>query len=228
MSRPSSFSLRGRKALVAIKDERDATIVRRQFERLGIECVAWTPGEPVDFAPDLSLIDDEFLPLLQPAQRAFLARSPVIALLAHRDPKPPEAGVRTRPSFVPSEAVTIGRHLCRARHGIRAKRTHNRIEAADPQTRAAPAVTSRRACSRSPGDAFAFARRTCRVCADPQSRYGATQDNRRTLGGDYGKGPATARNGLDRLQLRAGVTGRNLLCPAGLVGVASSHREDEP
>jgi two-component system, response regulator PdtaR len=86
MSRPSSFSLRGRKALVAIKDERDATIVRRQFERLGIDGVAWTPGEPADFAPDLSLIDDEFLPLLQPAQRAFLARSPVIALLGTETP----------------------------------------------------------------------------------------------------------------------------------------------
>ncbi len=41
MSKPSSFSLRGRKALVAIKDERDATIVRRQFERLGIDIVTW-------------------------------------------------------------------------------------------------------------------------------------------------------------------------------------------
>jgi len=86
MSRPSSFSLRGRKALVAIKDERDATIVRRQFERLGIAGVAWTPGEPVGFAPDLSLIDDEFLPLLQPAQRAYLARSLVIALVGTETP----------------------------------------------------------------------------------------------------------------------------------------------
>jgi two-component system, response regulator PdtaR len=86
MSRPSSFSLRGRKALVAIKDERDATIVRRQFERLGIEGIAWSPAEPVTFAPDLSLIDDEFLPLLQAAQRAFLARSPVIALLGTETP----------------------------------------------------------------------------------------------------------------------------------------------
>ena len=86
MSRPSSFSLRGRKALVAIKDERDASVVRRQFERLGIEGAAWTPGEAVNFVPDLSLIDDEFLPLLQPAQRAFLARSPVIALLGTETP----------------------------------------------------------------------------------------------------------------------------------------------
>lgn len=86
MSKPSSFSLRGRRALVAIKDERDATIVRRQFERLGIDGVAWTPSEPVDFAPDLSLIDDEFLPLLRPAQRALLGRCPVIALLGTETP----------------------------------------------------------------------------------------------------------------------------------------------
>lgn len=86
MSRPSSFSLRGRKALVAIKDERDAAIVRRQFERLGVDSVAWAPGDAVDFAPDLSLIDDEFLPLLLPAQRAFLGRWPVIALLGTETP----------------------------------------------------------------------------------------------------------------------------------------------
>jgi two-component system, response regulator PdtaR len=86
MSRPSSFSLRGRKALLAVKDERDVSIVRRQFERLGIEAIAWAPGEPVDHAPDLSLIDDEFLPLLQPAQRALLGRGPVIALLGTETP----------------------------------------------------------------------------------------------------------------------------------------------
>ncbi|WP_448030954.1 ANTAR domain-containing response regulator [Bradyrhizobium liaoningense] len=60
--------------------------MRRQFERLGIEGVAWTPGELVDVASDLSLIDDEFLPLLQPEQRAFVARSPVIALLGTETP----------------------------------------------------------------------------------------------------------------------------------------------
>ncbi|WP_322515606.1 ANTAR domain-containing protein [Rhodopseudomonas palustris] len=62
MSKPSSFSLRGRKALAAIKDERDASIVRRQFDRLGIELSAWTPGAPAG-AADVVLIDDDFLPL---------------------------------------------------------------------------------------------------------------------------------------------------------------------
>jgi AmiR/NasT family two-component response regulator len=86
MSRPSSFSLRGRKAIVAIKDERDATIVRRQFERLGVDSIAWEPTEAIGFAPDLALIDDEFLPLTQPARRAFLGRCPVIALLGTETP----------------------------------------------------------------------------------------------------------------------------------------------
>ena len=86
MSKPSSFSLRGRKAIVAIKDERDATIVRRQFERLGVDSIAWEPTEAIDFAPDLALIDDEFLPLTQPARRAFLGRCPVIALLGTETP----------------------------------------------------------------------------------------------------------------------------------------------
>ncbi|WP_050424396.1 ANTAR domain-containing response regulator [Bradyrhizobium tropiciagri] len=90
MSKPSSFSLRGRKALVAIKDERDATIVRRQFERLGIDIVTWEPslepGVNIDCRPDVALIDDEFLPLTSPAQRTSLRRSPVIALLGTETP----------------------------------------------------------------------------------------------------------------------------------------------
>ena len=86
MSKPSSFSLRGRKALVAIKDERDATIVRRQFERLGIDIVTWDGNANGDCRPDVTLIDDEFLPLTSPAQRASLGRSPVIALLGTETP----------------------------------------------------------------------------------------------------------------------------------------------
>ncbi|WP_298379088.1 ANTAR domain-containing protein [uncultured Bradyrhizobium sp.] len=86
MSKPSSFSLRGRKALVAIKDERDATIVRRQFERLGIDIVIWDGGPKIDCRPDVTLIDDEFLPLASTAQRASLGRSPVIALLGTETP----------------------------------------------------------------------------------------------------------------------------------------------
>src|SRR3954452_8789737 len=86
MSRPSSFSLRGRKALVAIKDERDAWIVRRQFERLGIDSVAWGAEAALDVNPDVALIDDEFLPLTLRAQPTLLGRCPVIALVGTETP----------------------------------------------------------------------------------------------------------------------------------------------
>ncbi|WP_407151881.1 ANTAR domain-containing response regulator [Bradyrhizobium sp. ORS 86] len=86
MSKPSSFSLRGRKALVAIKDERDASIVRRQFDRLGIDTLPWEPGGAINGDADVVLIDDEFLPLTAPSQRVVPGRCPVIALLGTETP----------------------------------------------------------------------------------------------------------------------------------------------
>ena len=76
MNKPSSFSLRGRRALVAIKDERDLSIVRRQFERLGIDIFTWGPGGPLECQPDVALIDDEFLPLASPAHGLCLDDAP--------------------------------------------------------------------------------------------------------------------------------------------------------
>ncbi|MBO4224487.1 ANTAR domain-containing response regulator [Bradyrhizobium neotropicale] len=86
MSKPSSFSLRGRKALVAIRDERDLSIVRRQFERLGVDVSTWEPGSALACQADVTLIDDEFLPLTSPTQRALLGQCPVIALLGTETP----------------------------------------------------------------------------------------------------------------------------------------------
>ena len=62
------------------------SIVRRQFERLGIDIFIWGPGGPLECHPDVALIDDEFLPLTSPAQRALPGRCPVIALLGTETP----------------------------------------------------------------------------------------------------------------------------------------------
>ena len=86
MSKPSSFSIRGRKALVAIKDERDRLIVKRQFERLGVEIFIWDPGSTLACEPDVILIDDEFLPTALPADRTLPRSCPVIALLGTETP----------------------------------------------------------------------------------------------------------------------------------------------
>jgi two-component system, response regulator PdtaR len=85
MSKPSSFSLRGRKALVAIKDDRDLSIVTRQLERLGIDIVTWERDSAPQYRTDVVFIDDEFLPLAPTMQRA-LPGGPVIALLGTETP----------------------------------------------------------------------------------------------------------------------------------------------
>ncbi|MBR0693312.1 ANTAR domain-containing response regulator [Bradyrhizobium lablabi] len=86
MSKPSSFSLRGRKALVAIKDERDLSIVRRQLERLGIDVRSWEPGHGIEPHADIVLIDDEFLPLNSTIEHIFHGGVPVVALLGTETP----------------------------------------------------------------------------------------------------------------------------------------------
>ncbi len=86
MSKPSSFSLRGRKALLAIKDERDASVVRRQFERLGIEIAGWIPGEAPACAADVVLIDDDYLPIAGTADRPLPEGCAVIVLLGTETP----------------------------------------------------------------------------------------------------------------------------------------------
>jgi AmiR/NasT family two-component response regulator len=85
MSKPSSFSLRGRKALVAIKDDRDLSIVKRQLERLGVDIVTWERDRAPECRADVVLIDDEFLPLT-PTMLCALLGSPVIALLGTETP----------------------------------------------------------------------------------------------------------------------------------------------
>jgi AmiR/NasT family two-component response regulator len=85
MSKPSSFSLRGRKALVAVKDDRDLSIVKRQLERLGIDIVTWERDSAPGCRADVVLIDDEFLPST-PTMRGAFAGSPVIVLLGTETP----------------------------------------------------------------------------------------------------------------------------------------------
>ena len=86
MSKPSSFSLRGRKALLAIRDERDASIVHRQFDRLGIEISSWVPGEAPACAADVVLIDDDYLPIAALEDRPLPEGCAVIVLLGTETP----------------------------------------------------------------------------------------------------------------------------------------------
>ena len=46
MTRPSPFSVRGRRALMVMRDEREISIVRRQLSRLGMTISEHDPAAP--------------------------------------------------------------------------------------------------------------------------------------------------------------------------------------
>lgn len=63
MTKPSGFVIRGRRAAIAVADPGDLAIVRRQFDRLGVEALAFdvtadTAGPP---DADILFIDDDYL-----------------------------------------------------------------------------------------------------------------------------------------------------------------------
>ncbi len=45
MTRPSPFSVRGRRALMVMRDEREISMVRRQLNRLGMTIAECDPAE---------------------------------------------------------------------------------------------------------------------------------------------------------------------------------------
>ena len=46
MTRPSPFSVRGRRALMVMRDEREISIMRRQLGRLGMTISEVDPADP--------------------------------------------------------------------------------------------------------------------------------------------------------------------------------------
>jgi AmiR/NasT family two-component response regulator len=88
MTRPSPFSVRGRRALIIIKDEREVAMVRRQLDRLGMMiterdlCCAATPVDPVDVV----ILDADLIPIRSDAASPWSADVPVIALVGTETP----------------------------------------------------------------------------------------------------------------------------------------------
>jgi AmiR/NasT family two-component response regulator len=87
MTRQSPFSVRGRRALMVMRDEREIAIVRRQLDRLGMtiaECdpASQTRGEPVD----VIVLDADLIPTKSDGTAAWKADIPIIALVGTETP----------------------------------------------------------------------------------------------------------------------------------------------
>jgi AmiR/NasT family two-component response regulator len=88
MTRPSPFSVRGRHALMVMRDEREISIVRRQFNRLGMTISEHDPAEapPPDVAVDVIVVDADTIPIKSDLATLRKVGAPIIALIGTETP----------------------------------------------------------------------------------------------------------------------------------------------
>ena len=88
MTRPSPFSVRGRRALIVMRDEREISIVRRQLHRLGMTIVECDPAEapPPHEAVDVIVVDADSIPIKSDSAAVWKSNAPIIALIGTETP----------------------------------------------------------------------------------------------------------------------------------------------
>jgi AmiR/NasT family two-component response regulator len=88
MTRPSPFSVRGRRALMVMRDEREISIVRRQLNRLGMTIAEFDPTEvpSPDEAVDVIVLDADSIPIKSDPTTAWKVNAPIIALIGTETP----------------------------------------------------------------------------------------------------------------------------------------------
>jgi AmiR/NasT family two-component response regulator len=88
MTRPSPFSIRGRHALILMRDEREISILRRQLSRLGMIVTETDPAQPPasEEPADVIILDADGIPIKSEPLAAWKSTTPVIALIGTETP----------------------------------------------------------------------------------------------------------------------------------------------
>ena len=88
MTRQSPFSVRGRNALLIMRDEREISIVRRQLNRLGMLVAEVDPEQGLDskVSADVIVLDADGMPIKSDVAPALKTNVPVIALIGTETP----------------------------------------------------------------------------------------------------------------------------------------------
>ncbi len=87
MTRPSPFSVRGRRALMVMRDEREIAIMRRQLHRLGMTISEHDPAEvPPDETVDVVVMDADTIPIKSDLAAEWKTGAPIIALIGTETP----------------------------------------------------------------------------------------------------------------------------------------------
>jgi AmiR/NasT family two-component response regulator len=88
MMRPSPFSVRGRRALMVMRDEREIAMLRRQLGRLGMIVAECDPAEalPPNEADEIIIVDADSIPIRSHPSPAWKINAPIIALIGNETP----------------------------------------------------------------------------------------------------------------------------------------------
>jgi AmiR/NasT family two-component response regulator len=88
MTRSSPFSVRGRRALMVMRDDREISIVRRQLNRLGMTISEHDPAEPPgpDENIDVVVMDADAIPIKSDLATVWKVGAPIIALIGTETP----------------------------------------------------------------------------------------------------------------------------------------------
>jgi AmiR/NasT family two-component response regulator len=88
MTRHSPFSVRGRRALMVMRDERDISIMRRQLDRLGMSIAQYDPADPIlpGEPVDVIIVDADIIPIKSDVAALRKADTPIIALVGTETP----------------------------------------------------------------------------------------------------------------------------------------------
>jgi len=88
MTRPSPFSVRGRRALMVMRDEREMSMLRRQLGRLGMIVAERDPAEalPPNEATEVIIVDADSIPIRSEPAPPWRSNAPIIALIGTETP----------------------------------------------------------------------------------------------------------------------------------------------
>src|SRR3954452_11575009 len=88
MTRTSPFSVRGRRALMVMRDEREISMLRRQLGRLGMIVAERDPAEalPPDEAVEVIIVDADSIPIRSEPPPSWKINAPIIALIGTETP----------------------------------------------------------------------------------------------------------------------------------------------
>ena len=182
MMKSSPFSVRGRRAMAVMRDERELSVLRRQLGRLGMTIAECDPDEtraPTE-AFDVIIVDADILPANTDLAGVRRSGIPAIALVGTETPSRLKGLLEARASLFSRQAVALGRPLFGARAGVRRRPETNRGLETDKTSGGPRSRAPRRTGGPATGHASPRSFRTRRLCMDSTHSHGTSDHDRAT------------------------------------------------